>query len=82
LKKKFFLHVCVFLLLRKWVTASWDYFSGLAMSPDAKESGQTLVPGYVLSDNKELVEVSIRTRTLCSNACNSKGRAVAVTLLR
>lgn len=42
--------------LRKWVTASWDYFTSLAMSPMAKETGQTLVPGYVLSNNKDIVE--------------------------
>ncbi|KAK7475015.1 hypothetical protein BaRGS_00033762 [Batillaria attramentaria] len=32
--------------LKKWVTDSWEYFSSLAMSPLAKETGQTLAPLY------------------------------------
>ena len=36
---------------------SWDYFSSLAMSPLAKETGQTLVPGYVVSDDPTFVQV-------------------------
>ena len=45
-------------LCRAWVQDSWDYFASLAMSPLAKETGQTLVPGFVLSDDPEFVQVN------------------------
>lgn len=42
--------------IREWVTDSWNYFTSLAMSPLGKETGHTLVPGYVLSDDAEYVK--------------------------
>jgi hypothetical protein len=40
---------------RRWVRTSWDFYTSLAMSSLAKETGQTLVSGYV---NRDWVEVS------------------------
>ena len=36
---------------------SWDYFSSLSMSSLAEETGQSLVFGYVVSDDRDFVEV-------------------------
>ena len=44
-------------LYRAWAQDSWDYFSSLAMSPLAKETGQTLVPGYAVSDDPTVIQV-------------------------
>ncbi|KAK7115477.1 D-aspartate oxidase-like [Littorina saxatilis] len=42
--------------VREWVQDTWDYYTSLAMSPEAGETGQTLVPGYMLSDNQSAVQ--------------------------
>lgn len=43
-------------IIKKWVKASWDYFTSLAMSSLAKETGQALVPGYVISNDRDVIE--------------------------
>ncbi|KAL8610365.1 hypothetical protein ACOMHN_041179 [Nucella lapillus] len=41
--------------IKAWVQDTWDYYSGLAMSAEAKDSGHSLVPGYVVSDDQSFV---------------------------
>lgn len=43
-------------ILKEWSRQSWQYFCGLAMSSLGQETGNSLVPGYMLSNNKEQVE--------------------------
>ncbi|KAL8596844.1 hypothetical protein ACOMHN_027173 [Nucella lapillus] len=42
--------------LREWSRQSWNYFTGLAMSPLGRETGHSLVSGYMLADNREAIE--------------------------
>lgn len=42
--------------LREWSQQSWNYFTGLAMSPLGHETGQTLVSGFMLADDLKLIE--------------------------
>lgn len=59
--KHSFVTSCVYYTLyREWAKDSWDYFFGLAMSSQSKETGHSLVSGYIFSDEITDVEVTIR----------------------
>ncbi|XP_076448849.1 D-aspartate oxidase-like isoform X2 [Babylonia areolata] len=42
--------------IKGWVKDSWEHYSSLAMSPQAHETGHSLVPGYVVSDDISFVQ--------------------------
>ncbi|PVD21198.1 hypothetical protein C0Q70_19366 [Pomacea canaliculata] len=45
--------------VKEWAKDSWDYFFGLAMSSQSKETGHSLVSGYIFSDEITDVEAPL-----------------------
>ena len=52
-------------VFRRWARMGWDFYSSLAVSDQAKESGMQIVSGYILTQTK--VEVGMQRHTFHKN---------------